>query len=169
MAGKFTGQPGLVARLYAEAMARVRRRPQADGETGAAAVEFALVLPVLMLILFAIIQLGLALYNYEMLTGAVRAASRNFAITRGTNNPFTTTQNVLEDSGVGLNSTYLGTNMKLYVNGSPCTSDASCVTLQAQGAIGEVYAQYPCTIVVMGINAAPGGCTLKQQTEELIE
>ena len=44
--------------------------------------EFALVLPVLVLLLFAIFQLGLAFHNYVTLTDAVRAGARKAAVAR---------------------------------------------------------------------------------------
>jgi Flp pilus assembly protein TadG len=45
-------------------------------EEGAAAVEFALVLPILILILFGIIEFGFALYNKEVITNASREGAR---------------------------------------------------------------------------------------------
>jgi hypothetical protein len=45
-------------------------------ESGAAAVEFALLLPVLMLILFGIIEFGLALHQQAILTNASREGAR---------------------------------------------------------------------------------------------
>ncbi|MEO7858934.1 MAG: TadE/TadG family type IV pilus assembly protein [Nitrospirales bacterium] len=45
-------------------------------ESGASAVEFALLLPVLVLILFGIIELGLALYQQSILTNASREGAR---------------------------------------------------------------------------------------------
>lgn len=45
-------------------------------EEGAAAVEFALVLPILLLILFGIIEFGFAFYNKEVITNASREAAR---------------------------------------------------------------------------------------------
>jgi hypothetical protein len=45
-------------------------------EDGAAAVEFALVLPVLIVILFGIIEFGFALYNKEVITNASREGAR---------------------------------------------------------------------------------------------
>ena len=45
-------------------------------ESGASAVEFALLLPVLMLILFGIIEFGLALYQQAILTNASREGAR---------------------------------------------------------------------------------------------
>ncbi len=43
---------------------------------GAAAVEFALVLPILLLLVFAILELGLLLYNKAVITNASREAAR---------------------------------------------------------------------------------------------
>ena len=45
-------------------------------ERGAAAVEFALLLPVLMLILFGIIEFGMIMYSREVITNASREGAR---------------------------------------------------------------------------------------------
>jgi hypothetical protein len=45
-------------------------------EDGAAAIEFALVLPILILLLFGIIEFALALYNKEVITNASREGAR---------------------------------------------------------------------------------------------
>ena len=45
-------------------------------ESGASAVEFALLLPVLMMILFGIIEFGLALHRQAILTNASREGAR---------------------------------------------------------------------------------------------
>ena len=45
-------------------------------ESGASAVEFALLLPVLMLILFGIVEFGLALHRQAILTNASREGAR---------------------------------------------------------------------------------------------
>ncbi|MEP6890207.1 MAG: TadE/TadG family type IV pilus assembly protein [Nitrospirota bacterium] len=45
-------------------------------ESGASAVEFALLLPVLMMVLFGIIEFGLALYRQAILTNASREGAR---------------------------------------------------------------------------------------------
>jgi Flp pilus assembly protein TadG len=45
-------------------------------ESGASAVEFALLLPVLMMVLFGIIEFGFALYRQAVLTNASREGAR---------------------------------------------------------------------------------------------
>jgi len=45
-------------------------------EKGGAAVEFAVVLPVLLMVVFGIIEFGLLLYNKAMITNASREAAR---------------------------------------------------------------------------------------------
>ena len=46
-------------------------------ERGAAVVEFAIVLPFLMLLLIGIIELGLLFYNQQVLTNASREGARS--------------------------------------------------------------------------------------------
>lgn len=54
----------------------MRLRNFAHGERAAAMVEFAIVLPVLLLIVFGIIDFGRALYTMNNLTSAVREGAR---------------------------------------------------------------------------------------------
>jgi Flp pilus assembly protein TadG len=49
---------------------------QTKGNKGAAAVEFAIVLPVLIVLLFGIVEFGLILYNKAVITNASREGSR---------------------------------------------------------------------------------------------
>ena len=67
-------------------MAEPSRRPaRADlprNERGAAAVEFALVLPILLMLVFGIIDFGLMIHEKTMLANAAREGARNGAISR---------------------------------------------------------------------------------------
>ena len=47
-----------------------------DNERGASAVEFAIVLPVLVMFVFGIIEFGIVFYNKAMITNACREAAR---------------------------------------------------------------------------------------------
>ncbi len=51
-------------------------RSKSSSQKGASAVEFALILPLLMLILWGIIEFGLLLYNKQVITNASREGAR---------------------------------------------------------------------------------------------
>lgn len=57
-------------------MAETRCVAASRGERGIAAVEFAFLLPILGLLLFGLVQLGLAFQNHQVLSQASRAAVR---------------------------------------------------------------------------------------------
>jgi Flp pilus assembly protein TadG len=58
------------------------RRVDIRRSNGQTMVEFVLVLPILMLVLFAIIQFGMTFTHYVTLTDAVRAGARTAATSR---------------------------------------------------------------------------------------
>ena len=77
---------------------RLRRIISADG--GAAAVEMALVLPFLMVILMGIIEFGRVLYSQQVITNASREAARASATDF---EPYTDAANrILEPAGIPL-------------------------------------------------------------------
>lgn len=58
-------------------MTRIRRTPgKLNNEEGATAVEFALVLPILVLLVFGIIQFGFIFFHYISITHAAREGAR---------------------------------------------------------------------------------------------
>lgn len=59
-------------------------KKQLISEEGASAVEFALILPVLALLLFGTIEFGLLLYNKQVLTNAGREGCRAGIVARDT-------------------------------------------------------------------------------------
>lgn len=61
----------------------MRRLPR-DRERGAAAVEFALVLPLLVMLVFGIIEFGRGYHAKVELTGAVREGARELALGKST-------------------------------------------------------------------------------------
>lgn len=60
---------------------RTRRRPLANGESGQALLELALVTPILVLLIMAIFQFAYVIQSQVGLTNAVREASRRVAAT----------------------------------------------------------------------------------------
>jgi len=142
-------------------------------DSGAEAVEFALVLPVLLTLLFGIISLGTVLYHYEMLVSATEAGCRYFAAARGTATPQASALAVVENYATGLSSSVLATRVTFSVNNVVCndtTTTPTCYNalLNNPQTPATVTATYPCTIFIMGANLAPG-CTLTQTLTEIVE
>ncbi len=59
---------------------RIRRHRIIKNEKGASAVEFALILPILVILVFGIVQFGIAYNNYIALTHAAREGARLAAV-----------------------------------------------------------------------------------------
>jgi Flp pilus assembly protein TadG len=128
------------------------------------AVEFALVLPVLLTILFGILQFGLTMNNDIQLTDSIREGARSFAISRAIGTPVTSAKATITNAAPSLTLT-----PTFSVNGSPCTTDTQCTTDMGTGGVPvTVTATYSCNLTVMGVNFAPG-CTLTARTTDLVE
>jgi Flp pilus assembly protein TadG len=144
--------------LWAEAATR---------DEGASAVEFALVLPVLLMVLTAIMAFGITFNNYEQLTDGVREAERIFSSGRSSTTPYTLATTALQTGTPGL--TFKNIKPTFTVNGAACASDAGCVTAlsSAQGLPSSLTATYACTLAIVGV-ALPA-CNLSASTTELVE
>jgi Flp pilus assembly protein TadG len=143
------------------------------GEEGNAILEFALVLPPLLFVLMGIFVLGIIYNNYLMLTSATGAGAQQLQQLRGqTSDPCADTYNALVLAAPTLNSS----NITLTFNfggttesGKTCASGAAIVNgTSASGMQVTVNSSYPCNFVIMGINFAPGGCTLKASATEYL-
>jgi len=64
---------------------RIRRHRIIKSEKGASAVEFALILPILIMLVFGIVEFGIAFNNYITITHAAREGARIAAV--DLNNP----------------------------------------------------------------------------------
>jgi Flp pilus assembly protein TadG len=120
------------------------RSRRASGQQGQALVEFALVLPVLMLLIIGIVKLGIVFNNYLTLNDAVRAGARQLAIGRGQNlDVCAQAINRVKSSASNLDPT------KLQVP-TPSVSAGSCSpgTSMVIGSDGTVSASYPCDIKI---------------------
>ena len=69
------------------------------GEQGQAMTEFALVLPVLVVVLSAIVQFGIVFNHYVALTDAVRTGARKAAVSRQASDPVGTTKQAVIAAG----------------------------------------------------------------------
>lgn len=93
------------------------------GDRGAAAVEFALLLPVLLLILFGIVDFGRAFNAQIVLTQAAREGVRAYALTGNTSDGNARTQEAIQ--GTTLQGPGVSTTMTACTTGSPTTLTAT--------------------------------------------
>ncbi|HBK08975.1 MAG TPA: hypothetical protein DDZ81_24480 [Acetobacteraceae bacterium] len=149
----------------------LHRRPWVDvirNRRGVSALEFALVAPVLFMLVFGIIQFGITFNNFLALTDGVRAASRVLAASRSSNTPLTSATNAIYLSAPNLTKTSM--TITVAVGGTNCVSDGACAMAltAAAGGSASVQASYPCNLTIMGVNYAPN-CTLTSLTTERVE
>jgi hypothetical protein len=117
-------------------VARCGRRLRA--EKGQALVEFAVVLPVLCLVLFGIIQFGLLFYNYIDLTSATREGARKAAVSR------------LAPNGVQLTKDAISASTSV-VNDAATTITVTPAQPWSSGQDVDVKVSYPYSLNIMGI------------------
>ena len=123
-------------------------------ERGQTMVEFAVVLPVLCLLLFGAIQFGILFNNYVTLTDAVRAGARKAAVSRQVTG--TTPQQACIDQIKASAS-----DLDLSKLTPDCQSD-----WQATSTV-TVTATYPYSVSLMGLVIASGN--LRSTTQERVE
>ena len=133
----------LAARKAAARMIARWRREQ----SGSSLIEFALVLPVMLLVMTGIFSFSMALYRQEQLTQAVGAGGQYLQQIRtsttdpckDTYNAITSAAPALTGSSITLTITMGSTN----VTGTSCAGDQTDLT---QGGNVTVAATYPCTL-----------------------
>ena len=130
---------------------------QFRSEKGQTMVEFALIAPLLCLILFAIIQFGIVYSSYVTLTDATRAGARKAAVSRLESQPEQVAEAAVRNSAKNLDQ--------------PCTATTGlCVSVNAEWVHGEdvtVEATYPYEVDLLGLVLKRG--RLKSVTTERVE
>jgi Flp pilus assembly protein TadG len=130
----------------------IRRKIDLRSEQGQSLTEFALALPILALLLFAVIQFGIAFNNYVTLTDATRAGARKAAVGRQLSDPVGACQSAIVSSAEDLNASDLTT---------------SCSSTWQPGADVTVTATYPYQISLLGLVVKSG--RLSSTTTERVE
>lgn len=115
-------------------------------DEGQTAVEFALVAPLIIVLLLGIVQMGIAFHDYITLTDAARAGARKAVVERFTGETNTQLQQHVRDAAGGLDQS------KLQVTVDIPTPDTS-------GSDVTVTAQYPYSINLLGWVVASGNLT----------
>ena len=122
-------------------------------ERGQTMVEFALVVPILCVILFGLIQFGSLYKDYVTLTDATRVGARKAAVSRNDANPPGVAEASARSSAAGLDPAKLEVfvNAAAWERGEPVT----------------VRATYPYDIDLLGFVVASG--ELSSETTERVE
>jgi Flp pilus assembly protein TadG len=98
-----------------------------QSQKGIAAVELALLLPVLLTIAFGIIQFGYLLVSYTMVIGAASVGAQYFSTQRGgSSTPLTGTLAQVKSSAGVLNTNNI--SITATVSGAACATDSVCAT-----------------------------------------
>lgn len=113
-------------------------------------VEFALVLPVLLILLFGVIQFGIVLHDYLTLTDAVRVGAREAAVSRNDPSAIADVQARVARAASGVDVS------KLDVTITPGDSST-----WAPGGDVSVEATYPYDIDLLGFTVKSGFLTSK--------
>jgi Flp pilus assembly protein TadG len=120
----------------------VTKKLQIRDQRGQTIVEFALVLPLLMMILLAILQFGVLFRDYLAVTDAVRSGARKAAVSRSAPSPTTACENAVKNAAGDLNVAD-----QLVV---------SCTSSWNAGEDVEVEATYPFEIDILGMVVKSG-------------
>jgi Flp pilus assembly protein TadG len=119
-------------------------------QKGIAAVELAITLPVLLLIVLGLAQFGWLFSNYVMVSNAASAGARYFAAQRGTATPYSGTQTQVQTSASLLTSSNL--SIAAAVNGGNCTSDSACAADLTSAASGATVSTATVTVTYSGFS-----------------
>jgi len=130
----------------------IRRKIQLRSEKGQSLTEFALALPILVLLLFAVIQFGIVFNSYVTLTDATRAGARKGAVSRQLTNPTGSTVTAVRASASDLKQTDLS---------------VSVTSTWLAGSDVRVSASYPYSIRLFGVVVKNG--VLTSTTTERVE
>ncbi len=125
-------------------------------QKGQAFVEFAIVLPILLLLVFGIIQFGILFNNYLTLTDAVRAGARQAAVSR-----------TLPDQVGPAVARVRAAAASLPSNTDPSVLPVTVTSGWQQGGDVTVTATYPYSINLLGLVVKSG--LLTSQTTERVE
>lgn len=129
-------------------------------ERGQAMVEFVLIAPIFLLLVFGLVQFGILFNNYLTLTDAVRAGARQAAVSRSLADPVGATTSRIDQSAADLNTGDLDITVDPY---DPASGTHSWV----QGGNVSVTASYPYSINVLGFVVKSGRIT--SETTERVE
>jgi len=160
----------------ATALARRVRTLLHRGEQGQSLVEFALILPMMLLLATGIMVFGLAMNNYLQLTNAVSVGARTVAISAGaTLDPCATAANAIIAAAPGLNAASF--TFSYTFSGNPYSTNSCASSSYSSGAAKElasgstatVTATYPFNLSVFGAVFSQSHAVLSATSSELVQ
>jgi Flp pilus assembly protein TadG len=128
------------------------RRFRNRNENGQTMVEFTLILPILCLLLFGVIQMGIVFHDYITVTDATRSGARVGAVSRQDPSRVSKIETAVENSATNLDASKLGITVK---------------STWAPGADLAVTATYDYEVSLLGMVVKSG--TLTSTTTERVE
>ena len=132
----------------------MHERKDITSERGQTMAEFAVVLPILVVLLFGIMQFGIAFNNYVTLTDAARAGARKAAVSRNSGDPAGDCKRAVLAAADNLDQKVLDPKVQ-------------CNSSWAAGSDVEVDASYPYNITLFGLPVFSGD--LKTVMKERVE
>jgi Flp pilus assembly protein TadG len=124
----------------------IRKRPTND--EGQAVVEFAVILPVLLLVLFGILQFGIVFNNYIQVTSAAREGARKAATSRALG--VTAAESAATTSARNAAASLNQSNLTVTFPNSPTFLQGTDVTVKVT---------YPYSVSIMGLVVSSGTLT----------
>lgn len=117
-------------------------------QKGTAVIEMALVLPVLLYMIFGIIQYGWLMMSMNMLTASAASGLQVLTSERGYSTPYTDTVSQIHAAAPTLN--VVDITVTMYVDDLSCNTDASCAAAisNAQGKSAKVALSYKYTPII---------------------
>lgn len=165
------GKPGALSiRLNAAGQAGFRRACARllTEQDGGPLVEFAMVLPFMLLTLTGIFYLGVSLTLYLQLTNATDIGARQLSISRGqTSDPCSTVSSAIETAAPNITTSNITFSYVIDGNSYSGTTCTAAAPYMIQGKAAQVQASYPVHLGIYGVGWST--ITLKAQTTELIQ
>lgn len=161
-------------RARSRAAARWKSLVQHEDE-GQSAVELALCLPLMLLVVTGITTFGIAMNNYILLTDATNSGARQVALSRGqTSDPCAALASTVSAAAPLLKSSNLAYSLAITqpgggspttYTGTSCTGAASILNVNATA---KITVNYPCSLKVYGKDLMPS-CNLQAVDAELVQ
>ena len=153
----------------------------ACSEQGGSLIEFALVVPLMMILITGMFSVGIALNNYMVLTNGVSAGARAFALSRGVTvttsgggtaqitDPCAYAVQIAKQAAPNLSTSAASFAITWTPNGGIATNyTTSCNGIALNtGDTVQVKATYPVSMIIYGWR--PGALNITGQTTELVQ